>query len=137
MRTHARTLIATAAVIVLSLLMLPGGSAKLKRQPRAQVDDASADLAVTKSGSPDTAAADADLTYTIQVTNVGPDSADGATLNDTTPTGTTFVSLSAPAGWTCMTPAVGVGGAVHCTDDVSLAASDIQTFTLVVHVNAS
>jgi uncharacterized repeat protein (TIGR01451 family) len=117
--------------------MLPGGSAKLKREPRAQVDDTFADLAVTKSASPDTATADADLTYTIQVTNAGPDSADSATLADTIPTGTTFVSLGAPTGWNCSTPAVGAVGAVHCTDDVSLAVNVVQTFTLVVHVGAS
>jgi uncharacterized repeat protein (TIGR01451 family) len=137
MRTHARTLIVTAAVLVLSLLMLPGGSAKLKREPRAQVDDTFADLGVTKSASPDTAAADADLTYTIQVTNAGPDSADSATLDDTIPIGTTFVSLSAPTGWTCTTPAAGGVGAVHCTDDVSFGVSAVRTFTLVVHVGAS
>jgi uncharacterized repeat protein (TIGR01451 family) len=117
--------------------MLPGGSAKMKREPRAQVDDTFADLGVTKSASPDTAAADANLTYTIQVMNAGPDSADSATLNDTIPIGTTFVSLSAPAGWTCTMPAAGGVGAVKCTDDVSLGVSAVQTFTLVVHVGAS
>lgn len=134
--------------------MLPGGSAKLKREsaltgghvPSArarasaftlQQDDQFADLAVTKSASPDIATADSNLTYTIQVTNVGPDNADSATLADTIPGGTTFVSLDAPAGWNCSTPNVGDTGAVNCTDDVSLAVNAIQTFMLVVHVDAS
>jgi uncharacterized repeat protein (TIGR01451 family) len=100
-----------AAVLVLSLLMLPGGSAKLKRDSTASAggplhtarsrvsayasaadDGPLADLSVAKSSSPDTATADADLTYTIQVANVGPYSADSATLDDTIPAGTTFVN---------------------------------------------
>ncbi len=153
MRTHARTFFVTAAVLVLSLLMLPGGSAKLKRDSRVSATDAHsararasafapafddgpvADLSVTKSASPDTATPDTDLTYTIQVTNIGPDSADNATLADHIPAGTTFVSLNAPSGWTCTTPNAGDTGTVNCTD-ASLAVNDEQTFTLVVHVDA-
>lgn len=90
---------------------------------------------MTKSASPDIAAADADLTYTIQVTNVGPVEADAATLGDTIPDGTTFVSLSAPAGWTCTTPNVGDGGTINRTR-ASFAAFAVADFTLVAHVPA-
>src|ERR1700755_3192459 len=114
MRTHARTLIVTAAALAVSFLILAGGSDRLTRAVFAQ-EEVFADLSVTKSGSPDTVAADANLTYTIQVTNIGPDDSEGATLDDTIPAGTTFVSLAAPAGWSCTTPDVGDEGSVNCT----------------------
>ena len=137
MRTHLRTLIVTAASLAVSLLILAGSSDRLTRVAFAQQDEGPfADLSVTKSGSPDTVAADADLTYTIQVTNVGPDAADGAALDDTLPAGTTFASLGAPAGWSCATPNVGDTGSVNCTRDAGLAVGVTQTFTLVVHVDS-
>src|ERR1700749_1741252 len=136
MRTHVRTFIATAAALAVSLLILAGSSDRLTRAAFAQQDEGPfADLAVNKSGSPDTVAADADLTYTIEVTNVGPDADDGAALDDTLPAGTTFASLSAPAGWSCTTPDVGDAGSVNCTRDAALAVGVTQTFTLVVHVS--
>ena len=41
------------------------------------------------------------------VTNNGPDAAQGLTLTTAVPAGTTFVSFTAPAGWTATTPAPG------------------------------
>ena len=46
---------------------------------------------------------------------------------------TTFVSLTAPGGWTCNTPAVGAGGTVTCTIPTFPVGN--ATFTLVVRVN--
>jgi uncharacterized repeat protein (TIGR01451 family)/CSLREA domain-containing protein len=53
-----------------------------------------ADLSVTKSDDPDPVMAGSDLTYTITVTNNGPNAATIVTLTDTLPTGVTFVSAS-------------------------------------------
>ena len=50
-------------------------------------------------------------------------------------TGTTFVSLAAPAGWTCTAPAVGASGTVSCT--IPTLAVGNASFTLVVHVPPS
>jgi uncharacterized repeat protein (TIGR01451 family) len=102
-------------------------------------DDAaatSADLSVTKTDSPDPVAIGNDITYTITVTNNGPDTAVNAVLSDTVPTNTTFRSITTPAGWTCGTvPAVGGTGSISCTNPGFAAGSSI--FTLVVRVNTT
>ena len=58
------------------------------------------DLAVTKSDSRDPVGAGPQLTYTIVVTNNGPDPATGVTLVDTLPDGVAFVS-SVPGAPAC------------------------------------
>ena len=97
---------------------------------------ATADLAVTKTDTPDPAAAGGDLTYTITTTDAGPSSAWGATMTDTLPPGTTFVSLSQSDGsaWSCATPAVGGTGTVSCTQAV-FPTGELHTFNLVVRVD--
>jgi uncharacterized repeat protein (TIGR01451 family) len=93
------------------------------------------DLGVTKTG-PDQVAAGANITYTITVTNFGPDPSSNATLNDPLPGTTTFVSLSNPAGWNCTTPSMGANGTANCTN-TNLAVNSDQVFTLVVNVPAN
>ena len=92
-----------------------------------------ADLGVTKSG-PGQAAAGANITYTIEVVNGGPDGAANATMNDPLPPSTTFVSLSAPNGWQCTTPAAGSNGTVNCVNSSFPAGGD-DVFTLVVKID--
>jgi uncharacterized repeat protein (TIGR01451 family) len=58
------------------------------------------DLALTKTDSPDPLFAGQQLTYTIKVINNGPAPATGATVTDTLPAGSTFVSASSTQG-TC------------------------------------
>jgi uncharacterized repeat protein (TIGR01451 family) len=94
-----------------------------------------ADLRVAKSGAPATVFAGGTVTYTITVTNAGPRAAANASLVDVLPAETTFQSLSAPAGWTCLTPAVGAGGTVSCAH-ASLPVST-GVFTLVVGVGTN
>ena len=53
-----------------------------------------ADLAVTKSDSPDPVMLGKQITYTIAVTNNGPSTATGVTVTDKLPTGVTFVGCS-------------------------------------------
>ena len=93
-----------------------------------------ADLAVTKADSPDPVTAGQNLTYTITVNNNGPSAAANAALNYAVPANTTFQSLTAPAGWSCTTPAAGGTGAVHC-GAASLASGATASFTLAVKVN--
>jgi uncharacterized repeat protein (TIGR01451 family) len=90
-----------------------------------------ADLGVSQS-APEGAVPGSVLTYAITMTNGGPAAAD-ATVTDPLPGATTFVSLDAPAGWSCTTPAVGNGGTADCTHP-SLPAGATQAFTLVVHI---
>jgi uncharacterized repeat protein (TIGR01451 family) len=107
-------------------------------------DDASADLSITVTDSPDPVTAGQNLTYVVTLTNAGPSNADGAAFNLPLPGGTTFVSLAAPGGWNCTTPAIGANGTVGCNDGTSMrptAASAAKMavgtaqFTIVANVD--
>ncbi|HZS08487.1 MAG TPA: nuclease [Blastocatellia bacterium] len=93
-----------------------------------------ADLALTKSGSPGNVMADAQLTYTITVSNTLTDAAENVSVSDLLPANTVFQSISAPADWTCNTPNVGSTGTVSCGAP-SLAGNSSATLTVVVKVN--
>src|SRR5207245_1602914 len=97
---------------------------------------AEADLSITKTDSPDPVRPGGSLTYTVSVTNGGPNAAASVTMNDPLPALTTFQSETHPAGWTCTTPAVGSTGTVSCTT-ASLASGATATFTIVVQVSPS
>ncbi|MEP7342303.1 MAG: S8 family serine peptidase, partial [Acidobacteriota bacterium] len=107
-------------------------------RPRLRLERAlglfSADLRIVKTDSSDPATAGTNLTYTINVTNDGPDAADNVTVSDTLPANTTFVSNTVPAGWACTTPAVGSGGTVQCTK-ASVADDETATFSITVKVD--
>jgi uncharacterized repeat protein (TIGR01451 family) len=96
-----------------------------------------ATLNITKSGSPDPVTAGTDLTYTITASNDGGVDVDVAAVRDPLPASTTFVSVSAPAGWSCTTPPPGSGGTVTCSDSSPMPPSTSAAFTLVVHVDPS
>jgi uncharacterized repeat protein (TIGR01451 family) len=96
---------------------------------------ASADVTVTKTDTPDPVPSESNLSFAITVTNNGPSSSQDVSLTDTVPAGTTFVSLAAPAGWSCTTPAVGGTGPVQC-DIATLPSGAPAGFTLVVQVTA-
>jgi uncharacterized repeat protein (TIGR01451 family) len=91
-----------------------------------------ADLSVTKVDTPDPVNAGTNLTYTITVTNNGPDAAANASWSDTLPAGTTFVSLPSVAGWSCTTPAVGAGGTISCSNPSFAVGSAVFTLTAAV-----
>jgi uncharacterized repeat protein (TIGR01451 family) len=95
---------------------------------------APADMAVTKTG-PATANAGTVISYTITVTNNGPNPAVNASLSDPLPAGTTFASLVAPGGWSCVTPSVNGTGAVNCS--MGSMAPGSAVFTLNVNGPAS
>jgi len=90
----------------------------------------SADMAVTDAGSPNPVATNGTITYTVVATNNGPSAADNATLTLPLPNGTTFVSLTPPAGWSCLTAN---GGNSVCTN-ANMPGLSSATFTLVVKV---
>lgn len=91
-------------------------------------------LVITKSGTPPTVQAGGNVAWTFTITNNGPDPATSVTLTDALATGTSFVSLTTPQGFTSTTPPVGGTGTVTATTP-SLAAGASATFTLVVQVN--
>jgi uncharacterized repeat protein (TIGR01451 family) len=93
---------------------------------------ATADVSVSKVDSPDPVVAGSNITYTISVTNAGPDAASNVSLSDTTPASTSFVSVTPGAGWTCPPLPVGGTGTQTCTDpSVPVGTSHI---TLVLNV---
>jgi uncharacterized repeat protein (TIGR01451 family) len=97
---------------------------------------AQADLVLTTAGAPSTVLAGNNITYTQTVTNNGPAAATVANLTEATPPNTTFQSVLAPAGWTCVTPAVGSTGNVTCTNP-SFAAGTAADIVVVVNVPPS
>ncbi len=99
----------------------------------------SADLAVSVADAPDAVNPGSALTYTISFSNAGPSESVGVTLSDTLPAGTSFASLVVPAGWSCMTPAVGATGTVNCSAlaNVGVGVTGDAVFTLVVNVDAA
>ena len=83
------------------------------------------DLTVTKAGSPATQTlGDGNITWTIVVTNHGPDADTGVTISDPMPAGNTFVSASTSQG-SC------TGGAILNCSIGTMAAGASVTITLV------
>lgn len=91
--------------------------------PSCGVPASGADLALTKTDSPDPVTAGGSLTYTIQVTNNGPDPATGVIVTDTLPPSVTFVSATPPC--------TQVSGTVTCNLG-NLNASDTATVVITV-----
>jgi len=94
-----------------------------------------ADLAAANADSPDPVFSGANITYTQSVTNNGPDAATNVMVSQTLPASVGYVSISAPAGFTCTTPAAGASGTINCASP-SLANGATANFTLVVKVLA-
>jgi uncharacterized repeat protein (TIGR01451 family)/CSLREA domain-containing protein len=82
-----------------------------------------ADLEISKADSPDPVTVGDNLTYTITVTNRGPDAAANVVVTDTLPSGVTFVSASPGC--------VHSAGVVTCNLG-TIPAGDSVTITIVV-----
>jgi uncharacterized repeat protein (TIGR01451 family) len=89
------------------------------------------DLAVTKTGSPNPVSEGANITWTMVVTNNGPDPDTGVTVSDPLPAGTTFVSVFVPPPATC------TGGAIISCDLGTMTVGQSITITLVTTANAA
>ena len=90
---------------------------------------AQADVSLTKSAAPPSPVAGGNITYTIVVTNSGPDPATNVTVTDPVPAGTTLVSSSSTQG-TC-------SGTTTVTCSVgTLASAATATITIVVATTA-
>ena len=98
---------------------------------------ATADVKITNSGPP-TANAGATLTYTVGVSNLGPDATSGAiTVIDSSTGGATPVGGSAASGWNCSI----VSGSINCTTTSTTLASGgslpALTFTWTAPLSAA
>lgn len=96
----------------------------------------SADLAVTKTDSPDPVAAGNNITYTVNFVNNGPSDAQTVTVTDAVPANATFVSalVSTGSGWGVSAPAGGGTGNVVFSK-ATVAAGESAVFTIVVNIN--
>lgn len=95
------------------------------------------DLSATKSG-PASITAGTNITYTINLANLGPSTATSVTFTDVMPANTTFVSASQNSGpaFTCTYPAAGTNGTITCTR-ASFAPPMTAAFTFVFAVAPS
>jgi uncharacterized repeat protein (TIGR01451 family) len=94
-----------------------------------------ADMAVTATG-PSSVTAGTNATYTITITNNGPNAAQGVVLTDTLPTGSNFVSMTQTGGSDAFTLAQS-GGTATETASASIASGSSDTFSLVVYAPTS
>ena len=90
------------------------------------------DLAITKADAPDPVALGGSLTYTLTVTNNGPDPSTDSTVTDTLPPGVTFVSATPSQGACSEAP-----GTVTCTLGPLAVGASSATIQIVVTVDAT
>jgi uncharacterized repeat protein (TIGR01451 family) len=90
----------------------------------------STDMAVTVSG-PTSVTAGTNATYTVTITNHGPNAAHGVVLSDTLPAGSTYGSWTLTTGTDPFTLAQS-GGVATATATADIASGGSDTFTLVV-----
>ena len=101
----------------------------------ASVNVPDANLAITKSVDNPTPALSTNVTFTVVVTNIGPDTATAVTVADTLPVGLTFVSSSAGFGsyvggvWTVGSLANGASATLAITATVTTHTALTNTAT--------
>jgi uncharacterized repeat protein (TIGR01451 family) len=128
---------ATIGFINYSAGSASSGATNVKVSDNILNNPSESDLSVVMTDSPDPVSAGQNLTYGIIVSNSGPLVSIQDTLTDAIPAGTTFVSATAPAGWTMTTPAVGGTGIVRWVLSGNFYSGGSATFGLVVAVDSS
>jgi uncharacterized repeat protein (TIGR01451 family) len=93
-----------------------------------------ADLALTKSGSPSAVVSGSNLAYRLFVQNNGPATATGVSLSDPLPFGTTFTACTTTQG-SCTGPAVGSNGTITASLG-NIPSPGFAVVTVVVTVTA-
>ncbi len=116
------------------VFFLLGSPAESKRA--AITPPLNADLSMSKTG-PATGNVNNSISYTITITNSGPDTATNASWSDTLPSSLLFISMSQDTGpaMTCTSPDPGSNGVVTCSI-ASLPVGSAQ-FTLTVLIASS
>jgi uncharacterized repeat protein (TIGR01451 family) len=99
----------------------------------AKISPGAADLDIANN-APGVVLSGSTLTYSITVTNNGPDAASNVNIQDAIPAGTNFNSVATTSG-SCTAPAPGGAGTVNCTAP-ALAPGSAITETLTVNVTA-
>lgn len=112
----------------------------LKGEPTAAT---SADVSITKADTPDPVSVGGVLTYTLGVSNAGPNDATGVSVTDQLPAGTTFISATSTQGScglavgtvTC-SPGTGANGG-SATITIKVVPTTKTTLSNVAHVQAT
>lgn len=95
--------------------------------PTTIVDEAN--ISITKVGAVETADSGTNVSWTLQVTNDGPSTADAIRVAETLPVGLTIVSISG-TDWTCSTTTL------VCTLDDPLVPGDAEPITVVTKIGS-
>lgn len=96
-----------------------------------QTRAASSDLSINMFDSPDPVAVGSTLTYTITLTNAGPDRGESVVVTDNLPAQANFISCSSTAGGVC-----GGAGSNRTVTFSTLAAGEMVSVTLITGVNS-
>ncbi|MBV8518741.1 MAG: DUF11 domain-containing protein [Acidobacteria bacterium] len=99
-----------------------------------QYTTADSDMGVSASDSPDPVMRNGDITYTVTVTNGGPDAATNAALSVPMNNTLKFQSITVPSGWNCPATPVGSGAGFTCTNP-SFANGANSVFTIVLRAD--
>ncbi|MCU1347263.1 MAG: hypothetical protein JWO56_293, partial [Acidobacteria bacterium] len=96
-----------------------------------------ADIAVTVVPSSTQTEVGEVVQFLETITNNGPTATNATVVTHTVPANTTFVSITPPAGWTCVPPAVGApaGTAIPCSTSGTLASGSATQFITKFLVN--
>lgn len=103
--------------------------------PCVQVRPEATDLAIVKTAPPTSPNPGSNLTYTLSVTNNGPDNASAVMVTDALPSQTRFISLTTSAG-SCNAPPVNTNGTVTCTIP-TLASNTSVAISITVVIGAA
>ncbi|MDE3087943.1 MAG: DUF11 domain-containing protein, partial [Chloroflexota bacterium] len=99
------------------------------------VNQASADLGILKTHTPEPVTAGQMITYTLVVTNAGPSAVTGATITDTLP-----VTLTSPT-WTCTASAgsscTSTSGSNNLNTSANMLVNGIVTYTITATVSST
>jgi uncharacterized repeat protein (TIGR01451 family) len=113
-----------------------GNTSEFSTMVEVTPSPAAADLGISIDVNPAVVNPGGDVTYTITVRNNGPDKAENVAVGTAVPSGSTFVSLVAPAGWATTAPSVGAAANVSASI-ASLDSGASAVFSLVVRANVN
>ncbi|HEX4110635.1 MAG TPA: hypothetical protein VHX88_21075 [Solirubrobacteraceae bacterium] len=122
--THASSIQNTATVTGNEMDPTPGNDTATS----TTTTPPAADVSIVKTASPSPAVPGQSATYTLTVSNAGPDAASGVSVTDALPAGLTSISASAGCS--------DAGGTVTCTD-ASLASGASTIFTITAAIASS
>ncbi|MGX5731593.1 SdrD B-like domain-containing protein [Pseudoxanthomonas beigongshangi] len=96
-----------------------------------------ADMAISKSANPAPATAGDPITFTVNVSNLGPSAATNPSWTDVLPAGFIITGGNQPAGWTCATTAGDTTRGCSYNGDMAPGASTSFTITAMVPSNGA